>query len=268
MEKKGMESMIEKIPVRTIAFVIFLIMASLKVYAGEMTISAAASLTDALQEIGMVFLEQHPEHHVYFNFSASGPLMRQIEQGAPVDLFISASPNEMNELESRGLLIDKSRKDLLSNDVVLILPAGLDRRVQSFHDLRDASIKKIVIGDPAFVPCGRYAQEILKNLGIWDALKPKLIFGEDVRQVLEYVARDEVDAGVVFATDAAIKSGRVKVAAFAPEKSHSPVLYPVAIIKSSKNPELARTFLNLLGSPDALAIFKKYQFKPFEEKLK
>ncbi|MHB8481862.1 MAG: molybdate ABC transporter substrate-binding protein [Nitrospiria bacterium] len=235
--------------------------------AEELTISAAASLTDALREIGKAFMEQHPEHHLYFNFSASGPLTRQIEQGAPVDIFISASPDEMNELESKNLLMNKTRKDILTNEVVLIVPYGSDRPVKSFRDLEDPSIKMIAIGDPAFVPCGRYTREILENMGLWEALKSKLIFGEDVRQVLEYVSRGEVDAGVVFATDAVIKPGKVKVAAIAPENIHQRVVYPAAVIKETKNPELAGKFMDFMESPDGFAIFKKYHFKPSPVKI-
>lgn len=260
--------MIPKRPARFILFAAFLILTSWNVYAGELTISAAASLTDALREIGKAFMERHPEHRLYFNFAASGPLARQIEQGAPVDLFISASSNEMNELESKSLLMNKTRKEFLTNEVVLITPAGSARPIKSFRDLEDPSIKMIAIGDPAFVPCGRYTREILENMGLWKALKSKLIFGEDVRQVLEYVSRGEVDAGVVFATDAAIKSGKVKVAAIAPENTHQPVVYPAAVVKGTKEPALAGRFIDFMESPDALAIFKKYHFKPLEKGLK
>jgi molybdate transport system substrate-binding protein len=260
--------MIRKLSKNFIIFAIFLTLASFNGYAGELTISAAASLTDALQEIGKSFMARHPEHHLYFNFAASGPLMRQIEQGAPVDLFISASPNEMNDLESKGLLMDKTRKDLMTNEVVLVIPARSPLPVKSFHDLEDPSIKKIAIGDPEFVPCGRYTKEILENLKLWDKLKFKLIFGEDVRQVLEYVSRGEVDAGVVFETDAAIKPGKVKVVAVSPENSHKPIVYPAAVIKGTKDPELAIKFIDFMESPGEIAIFKKYHFKPLKKEMK
>lgn len=260
--------MIRKASARSILFALFLFLIPFNVFAGELTISAAASLTDALQEIGKGFMEQYPEDRLYFNFAASGPLARQIEQGAPVDLFISASPKEMNELESKNLLMDKTRRDILTNEVVLIIPARSAHPVKSFRGLEDPSIKKIAIGDPEFVPCGRYTKEILEKLGLWEALKSKMIFGEDVRQVLEYVSRGEVDAGVVFATDAAIKPGKVKVTAIAPEKSHQPVVYPAAVIKGTKNPELAGKFIDFIERPDERAVFKKYHFKPLEKEIK
>ncbi|MFI5304713.1 MAG: molybdate ABC transporter substrate-binding protein [Nitrospiria bacterium] len=254
--------------VQFILFVVLLFLTPCEALAGELIVSAAASLSDALGEIGKTFKSKHPMDRLFFNWGASGILMRQIEQGAPADVFISASPNEMNELESKNLLVNSTRRDLLKNEVVLIIPAGSGRSFKSFRDLNDPSIQRIAIGDPEFVPCGRYTRQIMVNLGLWESLKPRLIFGADVRQVLEYVSRDEVDAGVVFATDAEVKLGKVKVAAMAPENTHEPVVYPAAVIKGTKNAELAGEWMDFMAGPEGTALFKKYHFKPIKKGIR
>ena len=249
-----------------ILFTVLLFLTPCKALAGELIISAAASLSDALGEIGKAFKSKHPLDRLFFNWGASGTLMRQIEQGAPADLFISASPYEMNELELKNLIVNQTRRDLLKNEVVLIIPAGSGRSFKSFRDLNDPSIKRIAVGDPEFVPCGRYTRQILVHLGLWESLKPRMIFGADVRQVLEYVLRGEVDAGVVFATDAAMGNGEVKVAAMAPENTHEPVVYPAAVIKGTKNPKLAEEWMDFMAGPEGTALFKKYHFKTIEKR--
>jgi molybdate transport system substrate-binding protein len=226
----------------------------------EITVSAAISLKDALDEISHLYTSEHPSAKVHFNLGGSGTLQRQIEQGAPVDIFISASLKEMDSLQSQGLLVPDTRRDLVKNSVVLIVPAG-STSISSFQDLLKAAVKTVAVGEPQTVPAGKYAQEVLTHFGIYDQLKPKLVLGKDVRQVLTYVETGNTDAGIVYATDAKI-SKKVTVAATAPEDSHSPVVYPAAVIKNSKNLVGAKAFLEFLASEKARAVFQKYGFIP------
>ena len=228
--------------------------------ANEITVSAAISLKDALDEISHLYTTEHTGAEVHFNLGGSGTLQRQIEQGAPVDIFISASPKEMDSLQSQELVLPGTRKDLVRNSVVLIVPVG-SAGVSSFQDLTNPAVKTIAVGEPQTVPAGKYAQEVLTYFGLYDQLKAKLVLAKDVRQVLTYVETGNADAGIVYATDAKI-SKKVTVVAVAPEDSHSPVVYPAALIKSSKNPAGAKVFLEFLSSEKARAAFQKYGFIP------
>lgn len=229
----------------------------------EITVSAAISLTNAFQEIGKIFQEKHKNIRVLFNFGASGDLMRQIVGGAPVDLFASASPKDMNDLELKNMILKDTRKDFAGNKVVLILPRNAPFNLTSFNDLKRDEVKRIAIGNPKTVPAGRYAEEFLKYFNLLDAVKDKLIFAENVRQVLDYVSRGEVDAGMIYSTDAPVKSERVKVAVEAPSKSHSPVIYPIAVIKGSKTEGPAREFITLVTSEEGKKVLAKYGFAVF-----
>jgi molybdate transport system substrate-binding protein len=226
----------------------------------DVTVSAAISLKDALDEISHLYSSEHPSAEVHFNLGGSGTLQRQIEQGAPVDIFISASPKEMDSLQSQGLLLPDTRKNLARNSVVLIVPAGRTS-IPGFQDLTKAVVKTVAVGEPQTVPAGKYAQEVLTHFGIYDQLKPKLVLAKDVRQVLTYVETENADAGIVYATDAKI-SKKVTVVATAPEDSHSPVVYPAAVIKNSKNAAGAKAFLDFLASEKARTVFQKYGFIP------
>ncbi len=226
----------------------------------KITVSAAISLKDALDEISHLYGGEYPGTELHFNLGGSGTLQRQIEQGAPVDIFISASPKEINSLQSQGLLLTDTRRNLVRNSVALIVPAG-STGVSSFQDLTKTSVKTIAVGEPQTVPAGKYAQEVLTHFGIYDELKPKLVLAKDVRQVLTYVETGNADAGIVYATDAKI-SKRVTVVATAPKDSHSPVVYPGAVIKNSKNSTGAKMFLEFLGGEKARAVFQKYGFIP------
>ncbi|MFZ0855490.1 MAG: molybdate ABC transporter substrate-binding protein [Candidatus Acidiferrales bacterium] len=229
----------------------------------ELTVSAAISLKDALNEIAQLYYAENPGAVIHFNLGVSGTLQHQIEQGAPVDVFISASEDQMNALESEGLLSPGTRKDLLKNTVVLIVPKGKSG-ISSFQDLARPEVKVIAIGDPQTVPAGKYAQQVLTHFHLYEQLKPKLVLAKDVRQVLTYVITGNVDAGIVYATDAKISTA-VVVVAIAPEDSHSPTVYPVAALKGSKQPAEAKRFLDFLMSAKALGVFKNYGFKPAGE---
>lgn len=227
---------------------------------GEVIVSAAVSLKDALDEISGLYERNNPGINVRLNLGGSGTLLRQIEQGAPVDLFISASPEEINALESKGFLLAGTRRDLLMNRVVLIVPLGKSF-VTSFQDLEKPEVKHIAIGEPQTVPAGKYAEQVLTHFGMYDRLKPKFVFGKDVRQVLTYVETGNVDAGIVYATDAR-SSHQVRTLATAPDDFHSPVVYPMAIMLGSKNSTAASEFEMFLLDPLARAIFQKYGFSP------
>ena len=224
----------------------------------DLTVSAAISLKDALDEIARLYHIENPGVVIHLNLGASGTLQQQIEQGAPVDIFISASPAQMDGLVSHNLVLSDTRKDLVRNTVVLIAPK--DRAgVRNFQDLAGSSVKVIAIGDPRSVPAGKYAQEVLAHFGLFDALKPKFVFAKDVRQVLTYVETGNADAGIVYATDARA-STRVSVVATAPEDSHAPVVYPVAVVAGSKNAQAARKLIDFLLGPGCADVFRKLGF--------
>ncbi len=227
----------------------------------DLTVSAAISLKDALDDAKQTYTAANPNVAIVANYGASGSLQLQIEQGAPVDVFLSAAPKQMDALETKGLLLEGTRRDLLRNEVVLIVPKDSTLGISSFQDLTHSNVKQVAVGEPVTVPAGQYAKEVLTSLGIYDAVNSKAILAKDVRQVLTYVETGNVDAGIVYATDA-MSSTKVKVVATAPAKSHAPVIYPVAVIKASKNPAAARAFLDFLASPPGIAVFQKYGFAP------
>lgn len=227
-------------------------------YSQELLVSAASSLTDALNAIKPRFEASHPGTVVHFNFGASGALSRQIEAGAPVDVFISAAAAQMDRLQQQHLLLAGTRIDLLSNELVLIAPRNAPSTLTGFSDL--SRVSRVALGDPGFVPAGFYARQTLTALKLWDTLQPKLIYGQDVRQVLEYVARGEVDAGLVFATDATLLPQQVKILARAAQNSHIPILYPAAQVVGAPHPGLAAAFLIQLAQPDSCQIFQRVGF--------
>ncbi len=223
----------------------------------NLTIAAAASLKDATEDIKAAYEKQHQNVTLTFNLASSGTLQKQIEEGAPADLFISAGKPQMDALEQKGLLIDDSRKDLLGNELVLI--AGKDSELTGFEGLTGAGVGKISIGTPETVPAGQYAKEALTSMELWDQIQPKLVLAKDVRQVLTYVETGNVDAGLVYRSDAAVGKD-IKVVASAPADSHKPVVYPVALIKDTKNQKDTEDFANYLFGDEAAKIFDKYGF--------
>jgi len=228
----------------------------------ELLVSAAASLKDALADVDDLYHKQHPDVSISLNLGGSGTLEMQIEQGAPADVFISAAPQEMDSLESKGFLRAGTRIALLTNRLVLIVPKGNRgiSGVKSFQDLLLADVRTVALGDPRSVPAGMYAQQTLTALGIYDAVRRKAVFASDVRQVLAYVETGSADAGIVYATDAAISS-RVRVAAEAPAEAAPHIVYPAAAIKSSAHPADAENYLRFLQSDAARAVFLRYGFR-------
>jgi molybdate transport system substrate-binding protein len=195
------------------------------------------------------------------NFGASGDLAKQIAGGAPVDVFASAAQKDMDDVDKQGLIVAGTRADFAANSVVLIVPAGAKTSLKSFEGLSAGEIKKIAIGNPKSVPAGRYAEEVFGFYQILPSIKDKFIYAENVRQVLDYVARGEVDAGVVYATDAAARSKEIKIVAAAPEASHKPAVYPIAVVKGTKNEAEAKSFIALVLSEEGKKILRKHGFK-------
>lgn len=226
--------------------------------ASSVTVSAAISLKDSLEEIKIQYQKKNPKATITYNFGSSGSLQQQIEQGAPVDIFISAANKQMNALESKKLLLAGTRRNLVTNQLVLITPK-LEKSLTKFQDLTEPSVAKIALGQPKSVPAGQYGEEVLKYFKILDSVKSKIIYGKDVHQVLTYVETGNVNAGLVYQTDAKT-SDQVRVAAIASKASHSPIVYPMAILKDSKNPSGAKAFSQFLTSQTSQSIFKKYGF--------
>jgi molybdate transport system substrate-binding protein len=226
----------------------------------ELLVSAAASMTDVLAELAIVYKDLDPNTELIFTFGPSGGLQAQIEEGAPVDIFISAAQKQMNALDKKNLLVEDTVKTLLVNKVVLITPKEDKIGIKSFDDLTsNDQIQKIALGDSSNVPVGQYSEEIFTTLGVLDQIIEKAIYGGDVRTVLTWVENGEVDAGLVYATDA-MTTDKVIIVGEAPQGSHKEVTYPVGVIKTSKHIDQAKSFLGFLESNEAGEVFKKYGF--------
>lgn len=226
----------------------------------EITVSAAASLTDTFTEIGKLYQKKHPGVNVKFNFASSGALAAQIEQGAPVDVFVSADPKFVDKLAKADLIVAPTRRNIASNQLVVVTPAGSKLKIKSLSDLKSTKVNRIGIGDPESVPAGKYAKQALVKTGVWNAVKGKLVFGSDVRQVRTYVERDEVDAGFVFRTD--VSTSTVKAAYTVPESLHDPIVYSAAAIKQSPNQSEAKGFVAFLATSASRKVLAKYGFAP------
>ena len=238
------------------------LLAATGVRAQDVTLSVAVSLKDAVEEVGRGFMAGRPGVTLRYNFGASGDLQKQIEAGAPVDVFLSAAQRQMDELEKQKLIVVASRRAVARNVLTAIKPADSRVDVAKPADLLGARVSRIAIGHPRSVPAGQYAEESLRALGLWDRLQPKLVFAENVRQVLDYVTRGEVDAGFVYTTDAATRAHGVKEAFRPPDDSYRPVVYPGAVVAASKQPALAQAFLDLLTGPQGRTVLGRLGFPP------
>ncbi len=223
----------------------------------SLNVFAAASLTEALSEIATLYKTAAPDVTISFNFDSSGKLQTQIENGAEADLFLSAGQKQMDALTGK-FTNDATRKDLLVNKVVLIVPQNSKKGISSFNDVLTNKVAIVAIGNSS-VPVGQYSEEIFTFLKGWEIVSKKASLGSNVKEVLSQVESASVDCGVVYATDAATAKN-VKVVTFAPEGSHKPVVYPAAVLKGSKNPTAAQAFLDFLSSPKAVAVFEKIGF--------
>nr|WP_234405651.1 molybdate ABC transporter substrate-binding protein [Paenibacillus sp. IHBB 10380] len=225
----------------------------------ELTISAAASLTDALQEIRTLYETDHLHVKLHFNFGASGALQQQIEQGAPVDVFLSAATKNMNALIDKKLVDAQEQQNLLTNELVVVIPKESKVPISSEKDLIDEHFQKVAIGIPETVPAGNYAKEALSHMGLWEQLQSKIVQSKDVRQVLQYVETTNVDAGFVYKTDA-LTSDKVKIAFAVDPVTYAKIEYPVGIVKATNHSKEAEEFYTFLQSSPALDIFVKYGF--------
>ncbi|MGD8189940.1 molybdate ABC transporter substrate-binding protein [Brevibacillus ginsengisoli] len=226
----------------------------------ELIIAAAASLTDALKEMKQTFEQENQNITLTYSFGGSGKLAQQITQGAPVDLFLSASKKDMDKLTDNKLVAPESITTIAHNELVLITRKDSPLALHSFEEMNQASIQHLAVGEPNSVPAGRYTKQVLTKLGQWDKLQSKLVFGSDVRQVLTFVESGNADAGVVYASDALV-SKNVKVLATAKPEWHDPIVYPGAILGSTTHRKEAETFLHYLQSEKGQAILHKYGFQ-------
>jgi molybdate transport system substrate-binding protein len=224
-----------------------------------LNISAAASLTDSLKAFNTLYSQIKNNVTIVPNFAASGTLQKQIEEGAPADIFISAAAAQMNNLANEGLIDNSTRKNLLNNKVVLVVPSDSTLSLSSFKDLTGEKVKKIAIGDPKSVPAGTYAQQAFDEMGITSQVTGKYVMGADVKAVLSYVESGNVDAGIVYSTDA-LTSKKVKIVASAPDDINAKVVYPVAVVKTSKYPNEALDYENFLFLAGTRETFEKYGF--------
>jgi molybdate transport system substrate-binding protein len=222
----------------------------------EITVFAAASLTDALQAIGSSYQKSAGEV-VHFNFAASSVLARQIAEGAPADLFLSADEEKMDRLQARGLIDPKTRHALLSNRLVVIVPADSKTELRNAADL--LTLKRIALAETRTVPAGIYARHYLEAAGVWNSLREKIIPTENVRAALAAVAAGNADAAIVYKTDAAI-SRQVKIVFEVSADASGKIVYPVAVVTDSKHRAASEAFLKHLLSPDAAKVFAKFGF--------
>jgi len=228
----------------------------------ELVVSAAVSLKDAFNEIAQLYEQRHATK-IRFNFGASGALQKQIESGAPADIFASAGAKQMDQLAAMNLIAASSRKDFARNVLVLIEPES-GASLSGFIDLNKPEIKKIAVGNPSTVPAGQYTEQTLTKLKLLPGIQSKLIYAEDVRQVFDYVVRGEVDAGIVYSSDALTGKGKIRMVARAPDETHDPILYPIAIVKESQHAEAAQKFIDLVLSQEGQTILAKYGFEPIK----
>ena len=227
-------------------------------HAADLTVSAAASLSNAFRELGPVFEAQNPGTKVVFNFAASDALLAQIAKGAPADVFAAADQDSMDRADAQKLLASGSRRNFVSNSLVLITPADGRLTLTSLADLQKAEVRRITLGTPSGVPAGRYAKGALDAAALWAAVEPKAVYAQNVRQSLDYVARGEVEAGFVYATDAATRMDKVTVAFTVP--TGTTISYPAAAIAGSPNPDAARRFVDFLITPAAQTVLARNGF--------
>ena len=221
-------------------------------------IAAAASLQDALEELDPIF-EQANRVTVNYNFAASGTLQQQIEQGAPADVFVSAAIKQMDALQQKDLILPETRRNLLTNRLTLVVPSNSTLGLTSFRQLTNANVRKISVGEPRSVPVGQYTEELFTQIGILNQVRSKLVYGNSVRNVLAAVESGNADAGVVYVTDAKI-SAQVKQVATAPSNLHSPIVYPIAVVKASRNQNAAKTYAQFLTTEQPKQVFRRYGF--------
>lgn len=226
----------------------------------ELLVSAAASLTDALQDIKTSFEKTYSNITITYNFGSSGKLAQMISQGAPSDVFLSASEHDMDTLQENDLIIFSTRKPFIQNELVLITNKDNELDIHSFEDIRPETIQHFSIGEPESVPVGRYTKETLEHLNLWTPLQNNFVFGSDVRQVLTHVELGNAEIGIVYASDATISS-KVKVLATADTSWHHPISYPGAVVSVSNHRREAKQFLDFLATEESIETLQQYGFQ-------
>ncbi|HUO64512.1 MAG TPA: molybdate ABC transporter substrate-binding protein [Terriglobales bacterium] len=247
---------------RAVILLLALLVTPATAAAQELNLSVAVSMKEAVEELARGFAAGRPGVMLRFNLGASGELQRQIEAGAPVDLFVSAAQRQMDELEKAGLIVASSRRAFARNVLTVIKPADSRFDISKPGDLLDPRVKRIVIGNPKTVPVGQYSEESLRALGLWERIQPRLILAENVRQALDYVVRGEVDAGFVYTTDAAMRAGRVAETFRPSEDTYRPIVYPAAVMAASRQQALARSFIEFLVSREGQVVLARLGFQP------
>ena len=230
----------------------------------EINVSAALGLKEALLDIEKDYAKQNPNVKIVYNFAAAGALQAQIEQGAPADIFLSAAVKQMDALQQKNLLVTSTRKNLLGNQLVLVVPVESTLPIKDFKDLARPEVKHFGLGAPETVPAGEYGIEVLKSLGMWDMVKSKAVLGKDVRTLLVYAETGNAEASVVFSTVAAT-SKKVKVVAAAPPGSHQPIIFLGSVLANAKQPKAATEFFSYLASANGMKVFEKYGFTPLNK---
>jgi molybdate transport system substrate-binding protein len=226
--------------------------------AADLMVAGASSLTNAFTEIGKAYEKTDPGVRVLFTFAASGQLVQQISRGAPVDVLATADLESMDRADQQRLIYRDSRASFAANKLWLVTPADSTLSLSQLQDLGNAKLERIAIGTPESVPVGRYAKLALEKAGLWEQLKPKYVYAQNVRQSLDYVIRGEVDAGFVYASDAAISPVKIRTALEVP--LDKPILYPIAAIKGFGQEKRARSFIAFVRSSTGQAILQKYGF--------
>lgn len=221
-------------------------------------VASAMSLNQPLKQLTPRFAHLSRDRAPVFSFASSGKLQLQIEQGAPVDVFLSAAPRQMNALQRKGLLLDGTRNTILSNQLVVVVPKSSATAIDSIADLQQRRLRRVAIGDPT-VPAGDYARQVLHHYGLADKLRNRLVPLGSVRAVADAVGSGDVDAGFVYRSDA-VSDSRLRIVATAPDDSHQPILYVAAVIRTSQRPDQARSYIQWLRSDDAASVFRRYGF--------
>ncbi len=228
-------------------------------FAADITVSAAASLSNAFKDIAAQYEKQYPQDKIRLNTAGSGALLQQALKGAPVDVLAFADQETMNKAQQQGLIDNASRQTFAANSLVIAAPKNSHLRINKLSDLNSPAVKRIAISNPASVPVGRYSKAVLEKTGLWNSLQPKIINTQHVRQSLDYVARGEVDAGFVYNTDAALMKDKVKVLKTVP--TEEPVSYPIALVRNSNNPAQGKRFADYVLSPAGQSVLKRYGFE-------
>ena len=241
------------------ACALVLALPALPAFAADLTVSAAASLGNAFKELALGFEAQHPGHRVLLNFGASDALLAQISKGAPVDVFASADQETMDRAEAQKALVPGTRHNFVGNRLVLVTPAVGTSVVRTLADLPLPAVQRVALGKPEGVPAGRYAKGALEAAKLWAAVAPKAVYASSVRQALDYVARGEVDAGFVYATDAAAQPDKVRVLSVVP--TEMPIRYPIAAVAGGGNVNMARQFIDFVRSSAGQAVLARHGFQ-------